>query len=169
MNHRSSRGSNKMTWWHSIGTRSRGDYFRRVARMWDWERVKRNTGTSSGAWRRVLHRIRLIFAPFNSSAEDLLRCGVGFVNRRCMWCTEEILECLGRAWRYVWRWNLIRKHGFFWCLGQGQICLISMWKAWNFVMRNDWLNVMRNGVEVEGSKWLVRALGLWYHMENLNQ
>ena len=43
--------------------------------------MKRNAGTSSGAWRRVLHRIRLIFAPFNSSAEDLLRCGVGFVNR----------------------------------------------------------------------------------------
>ena len=33
------------------------------------------------AWRRVLHRIGLIFAPFSSSAEDILRCGVGFVNR----------------------------------------------------------------------------------------
>jgi hypothetical protein len=30
---------------------------------------------------RVLHRIGLIFMPFNSSAEDQSRCGVGFVNR----------------------------------------------------------------------------------------
>ena len=43
--------------------------------------MKWNAGISSGAWRRVLHRIKLIFAPFNSSAEDLSRCGVGFVNR----------------------------------------------------------------------------------------
>jgi hypothetical protein len=43
--------------------------------------MKRNARTSSGVWRHVLHWISLIFAPFNSSAEDLLRCGVGFVNR----------------------------------------------------------------------------------------
>ena len=42
---------------------------------------ERNAGTSSGTWRRLLHRFGLIFAPFNSLAEDLSRCGVGFVNR----------------------------------------------------------------------------------------
>jgi hypothetical protein len=35
-------------------------------------------------------------------------------------------------------------------------------------MRKDWLGVVRNGVEAEGSRWLVRALGLSYHVENLN-
>ena len=68
--------------------------------------MKRNARTSSGAWRRVLHRIGLIFAPFSSSAEDLLRCGVGFVNR-----IREVVDLnlvygggcgARRTFQYVW-------------------------------------------------------------------
>jgi hypothetical protein len=49
----------------------------------------------------------------------------------------------------VQRWNLIGKHGFFF-----------FFFFLSFRSGTDWLDVVRNGAEAEGSRWLVRALGL---------
>ena len=61
--------------------------------------------------------------------------------------------------------DLLEVEGVFRSHYEGLIRLAKK-KIWDIVITKDWLDVVTNNVETEGMRWLVKALGLWYHKEN---
>ena len=83
-----------------VEPRVKQDWFQRVARVWDWERVNRNARTLRGAWRHVRHRIGFIFALMNRLTSDILNGDGHQLNRwpkevkPRRWCWQRVQQDL---------------------------------------------------------------------------
>ena len=173
-------------WWHVSGTTGR-----RVRRM---RELHQTASISTSAWRHVRTPISPFFAVVSRSAADLPICGFLFLDR-CLNAVDLKLGSSGgavnvsedscRVWGRVSAWiclifprfcRLMEDLLFY---GSGWLNWVGRQWIWSFVVavhgRNFffewWKGIGFMGLwdaEVERTKLLVRALGLWYHVENLN-
>ena len=113
----------------------------------------------------------------NQSDDDDRYCAVNFWKwwrNRQIWslvvpavleAREGFSETVGGAWRRVRMRSMIGKTGFFWAWDQRLICVISLAKKMKYCGEKG---LVWCGAEAKRSGWLVKALGLWYHVEDLN-